>query len=98
MRGKYRIRTWIRGHSPWVIAERIEKGTDCGAHEFYRQDDELDACYHCLVTRPCGPLAPISAEMLADLERSARAGSRAALDILDRLIREGDAHVVPAER
>jgi hypothetical protein len=79
--GKYRIRTWIRGHSPLVIAERIEKGADCGAHEFYRQDDKLDACYHCVVTRRHEPMS-VSAEMLAELERAARAGSRAALDIL----------------
>jgi len=69
VRGKYRIRTWLRGHSPWSLAERIPKGEDCGAHEWYRQSAELDGCYHCRVTRPHEAMTP-DQELLADLALS----------------------------
>lgn len=46
--GKYRFRTWLRGHTPDVIAQRIPKGSRaCGAHEWHRRDEATDACYHC---------------------------------------------------
>ena len=51
-RGKYRVRTWLRKHLPHAFADRIAKGPgDCGNHEWYRQDAETDACYHCAVGR-----------------------------------------------
>lgn len=97
MRGKYRVRTWLRGRSPWSIAERIPKGEDCGAHEWYHQSAELDACYHCRVIRAHEATAP-GEELLADLERAMRAGSTAAESSLVERIRNGSAHVVPNDR
>lgn len=52
----YRRRTWLRQRLPfWVIRRGIaNKGEDCeaagGFHEWYNQDDETSACYHCRVT------------------------------------------------
>jgi hypothetical protein len=49
-RGRYRIRTWLRGHTPYVLSERISKGSkDCGNHVWYRRDNEWADCYHCEV-------------------------------------------------
>ena len=95
--GKYRIRTWLRGRLPWSLAERISKGEDCGAHAWYRQSAELDACYHCRVTRPQEAMTPAD-ELLEDLERATRAGSAAAESALLERIRNGSAHVVPNDR
>jgi mannose/cellobiose epimerase-like protein (N-acyl-D-glucosamine 2-epimerase family) len=52
----YRRRTWLRRKLPfWVIDLGIaDKGQDCeaagGFHEWYSQDSETSACYHCCVT------------------------------------------------
>ncbi len=47
-RGKYRLRTWLRGNLPYVLSDRIPKGReDCGNHVWYRRDDEFEDCYHC---------------------------------------------------
>ena len=49
-RGRYRIRTWLRGHTPYPVSRRIPKGPkDCGNHVWYRRDDEWADCYHCAV-------------------------------------------------
>lgn len=46
--GRYRVRTWLRGLLPYALSDRIPKGAkDCGNHEWYRQDEDTDACYHC---------------------------------------------------
>jgi hypothetical protein len=95
-RGKYRGRTWLRGRLPWFAAQQIPKGPDCGAHEFYRQSADRDACYHCRVTRRHEPVSASERE-LAILQRAMRTGSAAAADALATRIREGAAHVVPAE-
>lgn len=48
-RGRYRVRTWLRGHEPswfydlWPIP-KVRR--DCLNHEFYNADD-VDRCYHC---------------------------------------------------
>jgi hypothetical protein len=97
MRAKYRTRTWLRGRLPWSLAERIPKGEDCGPHAWYRQSTELDACYHCRVTRPHEAMTPAD-ELLADLEHATRAGSAAAESALLERIRDGSAHVVPNDR
>lgn len=48
--GKYRARTWLRGVLPYVLADFVPKGAhDCGAHEWYREDDHTALCYHCEV-------------------------------------------------
>lgn len=47
---RYRLRTWLRANLPYAISDRIPKGPDdCGRHVWYRQNDALDACYHCVV-------------------------------------------------
>lgn len=97
MRGKYRIRTWLRARLPWSLAERVLKGDDCGAHEWHRHSAGLDACYHCRVTRPHEAMPPAD-ELLVDLERATRAGSAAAETVLMERIRDGSAHVVPNDR
>ncbi|GEM_PF-1688677 len=46
--GRYRLRTWLRGRVPVALADRVPKGArDCGAHEWYRADEQTWRCYHC---------------------------------------------------
>jgi hypothetical protein len=46
--GRYRLRTWLRGHLPVAVADLVPKGArDCGAHEWYRADRQTWRCYHC---------------------------------------------------
>jgi len=81
-----------------VVARRaVPKGGDCGAHDWYRQSTELDACYHCRVTRPHETMTPAD-ELLDELERATRAGSAAAESAVLERIRDGSAHVVPSDR
>lgn len=50
MKGRYRWRTRLRTMLPGPIARVIPKGrADCGNHEWYKQDDHVDRCYHCVV-------------------------------------------------
>lgn len=47
-RGRYRLRTWLRGSLPATLARLAPKGRrDCGAHEWYRADEQTWRCYHC---------------------------------------------------
>jgi len=49
---RYRWRTALRRRLPWFVVNRgvAAKGRgDCGAHEWYKQDDGEDRCYHCEV-------------------------------------------------
>ena len=51
-RGRYRWRGRIRRHLPWALISLglAAKGKrDCGNHEWYKQSDEVDRCYHCEV-------------------------------------------------
>jgi len=49
---RYRLRTWLRAHTPYVVSDRIPKGRrDCGAHEWYRSEGSTWHCYHCAVGR-----------------------------------------------
>lgn len=50
--GKSRWRTQLRGNVPWALARLVPKGPDCGAHDWYNADDQVDECYHCRATRP----------------------------------------------
>lgn len=95
MSGKYRVRTWLRGHVPGFAADRIPKGADCGNHEWYRQDETTDACYHCEVTRPSEARVPTPAE-LALLTSEIAAGSDAAWSVLRKRIAERQVDLVPA--
>lgn len=48
--GRYRLRTWLRGHEPTWLYNRwpIPKGSsDCLNHEFYNVDGNVERCYHC---------------------------------------------------
>lgn len=85
---KYRFRTWLRGHAPDVIAQRIPKGSRaCGAHEWHRHDEATDACYHCEIgVRPHEPIdTPVDPKLRAQLRDAATQGSEAAAAALDRL-------------
>jgi hypothetical protein len=55
--GRYRTRTRIRSHLPWVLTWLAPKGDqDCGNHDWYREDDHTALCYHCQVgERPLDP-------------------------------------------
>jgi hypothetical protein len=47
-RGRYRLRTWLRGRLPVALADLVPKGArDCGDHEWYRADEQAWRCYHC---------------------------------------------------
>lgn len=68
LKGKYRWRTWLRGHSPWWLVNRGFAGKskhDCGDHEWYLYEhfhipanwiDELDSVdvnvYRCYHCQP----------------------------------------------
>jgi hypothetical protein len=71
-RGRYRFRTWLRGHLPERVATRVPKGEqDCGAHEWHRSDETTWRCYHCDVgVTHVSPFAPADevAGRLAALE------------------------------
>jgi hypothetical protein len=46
---RYRLRTWVRIHTPYVLSDRIPKGArDCGAHEWYLSEGTTWRCYHCV--------------------------------------------------
>jgi hypothetical protein len=46
--GRYRLRAWLRGRLPVALADLVPKGArDCGAHEWYRADQQTWRCYHC---------------------------------------------------
>jgi len=52
-RGRYRWRTRLRVALPWALVRWVPKGgRDCGNHEWYKQDEATEACYHCRATRP----------------------------------------------
>ena len=49
-RGRYRWRTRVRRRLPWMLVNRgvAAKGSgDCGDHDWYKESDEVDRCYHC---------------------------------------------------
>ena len=54
----YRWRTKIRSYLPWFLIDLgiACKGKDCesagGQHEWYNQDEQHSACYHCNVVKP----------------------------------------------
>jgi hypothetical protein len=58
-RGRYRIRTKVRGHLPWFLINLgvARKGLqDCREHDWYKSTEAEDRCYHCDVgvRRPSG--------------------------------------------
>ena len=76
--GRYRMRTWLRGHALRQLTRLLPKGArDCGSHEWYRQGEQTDACYHCDPgARPHQPLnVPVDLELRAGLTESAARGN-----------------------
>jgi hypothetical protein len=79
-RGRYRFRTWLRGHLPEWIATRFPRGKqDCGAHEWHRSDPATWRCYHCDVgvthVSPFAPAEEIAGRLAAlELKLDALAG------------------------
>ena len=48
--GRFRFRSWLRTNLPDAFGQLFPKGTsDCGNHEWYNSDNEVDRCYHCAV-------------------------------------------------
>lgn len=58
---RYRLRTELRGILPHALARLVPKGRrDCGAHEYYRADEQTDRCYHCEVGVRADPAVALS--------------------------------------
>jgi hypothetical protein len=88
MRGRYRMRTWLREHAPRQLTRLFPKGArDCRSHVWYRQDEQADACYHCDPgARPDEPLnLPVDLEFRAGFTESAAQGNKAAAAALAQL-------------
>lgn len=98
---RYRFRTWAREHLPRPLAYLFPPGDkDCGRHEWFRNDEHTDICWHCTVgEREHVPVRidPTS-ELWQELNRAARAGSQSAQEIVERMIAEDKEaqRVVPA--
>jgi hypothetical protein len=46
--GRYRARAWLRRRLPIALSNVVPKGHgDCGAHEWYRADEQTWQCYYC---------------------------------------------------
>lgn len=46
--GRYRRRAWLRERLPGALSNVLPKGRgDCGAHEWYRVDEQTWRCYYC---------------------------------------------------
>jgi hypothetical protein len=89
-RGRYRLRTWLRGHTPerlLALGLFAKPVGPCGAHEWYRSTATTDRCYHCKAGER--PAQPLSGEgnptQIAALERAAEAGVDVARRELERL-------------
>jgi hypothetical protein len=70
--GRYRTRTWIRGHLPYGLTWIAPKGPeDCGDHDWYRADEDTALCYHCEVGhRDLAPGERLSDEGIAHASRN----------------------------
>lgn len=77
-RPRYRLRTWLRGRLPMFAIGLAPKGKhDCGQHEWYREDELTDRCYHCEVgERPHEPM-PLTPAAREALQYAGRAATRA---------------------
>lgn len=86
----YRARTWLRGILPMDLALRIPKGPkDCDNHSWYRADERIDNCHHCVGERPhvVRPLQ-IGSDEWRMLSEAAAAGSEVATEVLQRRVEE----------
>jgi N-acetyl-anhydromuramyl-L-alanine amidase AmpD len=90
---RYRFRTWAREHAPGPISRLFPPGTkDCGRHEWFRNDEHTDVCWHCTVGEREHVPARIdpTSELWQELSRAAHAGSSSAQEIVDRMIAEDE--------
>jgi hypothetical protein len=88
---QYRFRTWAREHLPRPLAYLFPPGDkDCGHHEWFRNDENTDICWHCTVGEREHVPARIdpTSELWQELNRAARAGSPSAQEIVERRIAE----------
>jgi hypothetical protein len=65
---------------------------DCGGHEWFRNDEHTDICWHCTVGEREHVPAKIdpTSELWLELNRAARAGSESAQGIVERMIAEDE--------
>ena len=80
MAGRYRWRTSMRRHLPWIVMPLFPKGRkDCGNHEWALSDEDTYLCYHCSVgIRPPTPEERGSNRLAAQrraIERARAAGN-----------------------
>ena len=57
---RYRLRTKLREHLPWRLAQLAPKGADCYDHEWYLEAPGEWACYHCQQTTTKPPTSEAS--------------------------------------
>ena len=88
---RYRLRTWAREHLPVPLAYLFPPGSkDCGRHEWFRNDEHTDICWHCTVgerDHVAQRIDPDSSLWQA-LNQAAADGSPDAQQIVDRMIAE----------
>jgi|GEM_PF-2995404 len=90
---RYRLRTWAREHFPRPLAYLFPPGSkDCGRHEWFRNDEHTDICWHCTVGEREHVPAKIdpTSELWHALNQAARAGSSDAQKIVDRVVAEDE--------
>jgi hypothetical protein len=90
---RYRLRTWAREHLPRPIAYLFPPGNkDCGCHEWFRNDEHTDICWHCTVGKREHVPARIdpASELWQWLRRSAGEGNPSSQKIVRRMIAEDE--------
>jgi len=90
---RYRFRTWAREHLPRPLAYLFPPGNkDCGRHEWFRNDEHIDICWHCTVGEREHVPARIdpTSELWQELNHAAHAGSSSAQQIVDRMVAEDE--------
>jgi hypothetical protein len=90
---RYRFRTWAREHLPRPLASLFPPGNkDCGRHEWFRNDEHTDICWHCTVGEREHIPARIDAtsELWQWLSKSADEGNPSSQKIVRRMIAEDE--------
>lgn len=89
----YRLRTWLREHLPVPLAYLFPAGSkDCGRHEWFRNDENTDICWHCTVGEREHVPARIdpTSEVWQWLSKSAEEGNPSSQKIVKRMIAEDE--------
>ncbi len=87
LRGKYRIRTRLRGRLPRPLLWLAPKGRgDCGGHEWYRAEGEIWRCYHCETGESHGSPLSEADQVLATAQALRVAADLPSSDANDRMI------------